>query len=120
MDLFGSLYIYDASNYRVLKWLQNEPLGSVIAGGRGSGSTLDKISFGYGIYVDNQGRLYVSDYSNHRVMRWDNETAGIIVRFSFFLFFYVFNKSFLLNLGGRNWYSWYSINTITKSMGNLC
>lgn len=93
IDLPGALYIYDASNYRILKWLPGQPIGTIIAGGRGSGSTLDKISSGYGLYVDNQGSIYVSEYSNQRVTRWDNSTAGIIVKFiATKIFFIFFNK----------------------------
>ncbi|CAF1082804.1 unnamed protein product [Rotaria sordida] len=70
VDLNGAMYIADANNYRILKWLPNQPLGSIVAGGRGNGSTLDKIGFVYSIFVDNQGNMYLSEYTNHRVTLW--------------------------------------------------
>lgn len=73
------LYIYDSSNYRVLRWSIGDPLGFVVAGGRGSGTTLDKISTGYGLYVDSQFKVYVSEYGNHRVTMWPNSTIGYLV-----------------------------------------
>jgi hypothetical protein len=81
VDLSGALYIADMSNYRIQKWLPNEPLGYTVAGGRGNGATLDKIGVVYGIFVDSMGSVYVSENSNHRVTLWFawNTTAGQIV-----------------------------------------
>ncbi|CAF4902345.1 unnamed protein product, partial [Rotaria sp. Silwood1] len=78
VDLNGIMYIADASNYRVQKVLPNQPLGFTVAGGRGNGSTLDKIGLVYSVFVDNQGNIYVSEYSNHRVTLWlpNNASAG--------------------------------------------
>lgn len=72
------MYIVDTSNYRVLKWLNGQPLGFVVAGGRGSGSTPDKIGVSYAVCVDDQFNVYVSEYSNHRISMWmnGNTTAG--------------------------------------------
>lgn len=81
VDLSGAMYIADMSNFRVQKWLPNEPLGYTVAGGRGNGATLDKLGFVYGIFVDHLGNIYVSENSNHRVTLWFawNTTAGQIV-----------------------------------------
>ncbi|CAF5216614.1 unnamed protein product, partial [Rotaria magnacalcarata] len=57
-----------------------QPIGFTVAGGRGSGATLDKISTSQGLYVDDQSRVYVSEIGNDRVTRWDNTTIGVIVR----------------------------------------
>ena len=81
VDLNGTMYILDAYNYRVVKWLPGQPLGFSVAGNHGSGSTADKIGLSYGLYLDNQGNIYISEYSNHRVSMWynGNTTAGIVV-----------------------------------------
>ncbi|CAF4729948.1 unnamed protein product [Rotaria sp. Silwood1] len=81
VDPSGTMYIVDSYNYRVLKWQEGEPLGVVVAGGRGSGSTFDKIGLSYGIYVDGQYDVYVSENANHRVTKWfnGNTTAGLLV-----------------------------------------
>lgn len=79
----GTMYILDTSNYRVLKWQVGEPLGYVVAGGRGSGSTFDRIGATYGIFIDSQENIYLSEQTNHRVTFWTrgNTTAGVLVSF---------------------------------------
>ena len=79
--LSGAMFIADTLNYRVQKWLPNEPLGTTVAGGRGNGATLDRIGLVYGIFVDGQESIYVSENSNHRVTLWYawNTTAGELV-----------------------------------------
>lgn len=73
------LYIYDSWNYRVLRWTIGDPLGFIVAGGRGAGTTLDKVSVGYGLHIDAQLNVYVSEYDNHRVTMWSNSTVGYLV-----------------------------------------
>lgn len=80
LDSSRTLYILDNLNYRVQKWLNGNPIGVTVAGGRGSGNTLDKLSSGHGIYVDDYSRIYVSEMGNDRVTRWDNTSSGVIVR----------------------------------------
>jgi hypothetical protein len=82
LTLDGSLYIADTSNYRVMKYLSGQPLGSVVAGGRGSGTSLTQIGISYGIALDSQSNIYVCEFSSHRVTKWVNTTAGIIVSIS--------------------------------------
>ncbi|CAF2238833.1 unnamed protein product, partial [Rotaria magnacalcarata] len=79
LDSNRTLYILDNLNYRVQKWINGQPIGFTIAGGRGSGATLDKISTSQGLYVDDQSRVYVSEIGNDRVTRWDNTTIGVII-----------------------------------------
>ncbi|CAF5168373.1 unnamed protein product, partial [Rotaria magnacalcarata] len=69
------------NNYRIQKWLPGYPFGSTVAGGRGLGTTLDKLGGVQAIYVDAQSNIYVSDYTNHRVSLWavGNTTAGKVV-----------------------------------------
>ncbi|CAF2990653.1 unnamed protein product [Rotaria sp. Silwood2] len=79
LDLNRTLYIYDNLNYRIQKWIYGQPLGFTVAGGRGSGTALDKISTGQSLYVDDQSSIYISEIGNDRVTRWDNTTMGVIV-----------------------------------------
>ena len=71
VDNNNILYVLDNQNYRVLKWVNG--VVTTIAGGHGSGSTLDKIGTSYGMYIDANSNIYVSEFSNHRVTLW---TAG--------------------------------------------
>lgn len=86
------MYILDSMNYRVLRWQVGDPLGTVIVGGRGSGTTFDKIARSYGLFVDIQYNVYVSENANNRVTKWfyGNTTAGILV----LLITYVFRIDF--------------------------
>ena len=81
VDANGTLYILDAGNYRVQKWLYGEPLGFTVAGGYGTGATTDKIAMSYGLFVDRQSNIYISDTANHRVVFWQagNKTRGRVV-----------------------------------------
>ena len=78
------LYIVDYSNYRIQKW--NNGVVATVAGGRGSGSTLDKMSTSYALYVDVNFNIYISEHGNHRVSLWSagNTTVGHIVSISMF------------------------------------
>ena len=75
------MYILDTSNYRVMKWQVGEPMGYVVAGGRGAGSALNQFSTSYSMFVDQQYNIYVSDYANARVTLWlaSNTTSSILV-----------------------------------------
>lgn len=77
----GSMFILDTGNYRVLKWQVGEPLGYVVAGGNGYGSTFDRFGTCYGFFVDSLFNIYVSDSSFHRVTVWrvSNTTSGQLV-----------------------------------------
>lgn len=72
LDDYRNIYILDTNNYRVVKWLFGDPVGYAIAGGRGSGTTLDKLGTCYAMYLDSQLNLYISEFSNHRISKWMN------------------------------------------------
>ena len=106
VDLTGGMFIADTNNYRIQKWLPDQPLGFTVAGGRGNGATLDKIGVVYGIFVDLQGNIYVSENSNHRVTLWFvfNTTAGELVQIIYQLFHLFF--SFLFFSFKGCWWKW--------------
>lgn len=81
LDDYGTLYVLDTNNYRVMKFLPDEPLGARVAGSGVTGTTLDKIGTSYYMALDRQSNIYISEYSNNRVTRWmaGNSTAGTIV-----------------------------------------
>ena len=81
VDSDGTMYILDAGNYRVMKWLRDEPLGFRVAGNESSGSALNQIAHSYDLHLDNDGNIYISEYGNHRVSKWWKGTtgAGIVV-----------------------------------------
>ena len=75
----GDMYIVDQGNYRVMKYASGQSTGTIVAGGSGSGTTLDKLGVSYGIALDSLFNIYVSEYSNHRVSKWASTTTGAFV-----------------------------------------
>ena len=54
--------------------------GTTAAGGNGSGSAANQISYPQGIYVDGSGNMYISDQNNHRIQKWaPGATSGTTV-----------------------------------------
>jgi hypothetical protein len=89
----GTMYIADSANYRVQKWLPDQPVGFTVAGGRGNGATFDKVGLVNSIFVTEQGNIYVSETSNNRVTLWyaGNTTASQLVDYIIcFLISYLF------------------------------
>ena len=63
--------------YEIISLLlfSDQPLFLKVAGGNGAGSTSEKLSGPWGIYVDANSNLYVVDRGNHRVQFWATGTA---------------------------------------------
>ena len=83
----GTMFILDTTNYRILRWPINEPMGTVVAAGQGNGAGFNQIGVSYSMFVDDRFNIFISENSNHRITRWsiDNVTAGVLVRFFLFL-----------------------------------
>ena len=75
MDSTGAIYVLDTNNYRVMKWVSG--VVTVAAGGRGSGSSYDRMSTSYFLFIDPTGNIYVSDYGNHRVVMWPSNNPNM-------------------------------------------
>ncbi|CAF5204148.1 unnamed protein product, partial [Rotaria magnacalcarata] len=57
VDKLGNVYIVDSDNHRVVRWLKGSKSGSVIIGGRDSGSGIDQLSGPTDMAFDRQGNL---------------------------------------------------------------
>jgi len=54
--------------------------GVTVAGQIFSGSSLDKLNFPDGIWVDDADNVYIADYYNNRVVKWSpGASAGVVV-----------------------------------------
>ncbi|CAF1330345.1 unnamed protein product, partial [Didymodactylos carnosus] len=76
------LYVADASNNRIQKWLPNSSNGSTIAGySNGSaGLASGALKKPTGVYVDQNQNLYIADNQNYRIQYWPyNSTSGITI-----------------------------------------
>ncbi|CAF1160658.1 unnamed protein product [Didymodactylos carnosus] len=88
VDRSSTVYVSDTYNNRVMKWLANAKIGSVVAGGGiytsvGVGRALNQLNLPVGIFVDeiNEiGALYICDSNNYRIQKWlSGASAGITV-----------------------------------------
>lgn len=76
VDAGGVLYIADAFNYRVQKWLPGATSGITVAGGNDHG----ELGIPSGVFVDASGVLYVADQDNNKILKWlPDATEGITV-----------------------------------------
>ena len=49
--------------------------GVTVAGGKGFGSSLDRLADPYGIFLDTNDNIYVVDRSNHRIVVWEQSVS---------------------------------------------
>jgi sugar lactone lactonase YvrE len=80
VDEKGALFVCDQWNHRIVKWIQGNRAGVVVAGGRGAGSRLSQLNNPNGIYVDSKGVMYIADTDNDRILKWvQGDTVGVVV-----------------------------------------
>jgi sugar lactone lactonase YvrE len=71
VDQWGTIYVADRKNDRVMRWLKGEKHGSVVVGGNGQGEQANQFCGPDGLSFDRQGNLYVVDAGNQRVQRFN-------------------------------------------------
>ena len=86
------MFILDTDNFRVQRFLAGQSSGVTIAGGRGTGTTLDKIGTSYALFVDTRLNIYVSEFANSRIAMWlnGNTTTGVLVSILHALLLFVY------------------------------
>ncbi|CAF3389139.1 unnamed protein product [Rotaria socialis] len=68
VDEYGSVYVADSGNQRVVKWMVNTTAAVLVAGGNGVGNRTDQFNVPGGMIRDKNGTLYVVDERNHRIL----------------------------------------------------
>ena len=99
VDSNGVLFVLDLNNYRVLRWFNNA--ATVVAGGRGAGSALDRMSTSYVIAVDGNSNIYLSDCGNSRVALWTAGNTNVSVVVCFFSSSFIFAEITHLSRSSR-------------------
>ncbi|CAF1012040.1 unnamed protein product [Rotaria sordida] len=80
MDDQRYLYISDYDKDEVRRYQIGDKNGTIVAGGNGTGDSLNQLHEPTYIFVDQQQNIYVSEYENHRVMKWNKGAKeGIVV-----------------------------------------
>ncbi|CAF3788341.1 unnamed protein product [Rotaria socialis] len=68
-DMFGTLYVADEKNTRVLRWTRGAKLGIQIVDGNPLGSEVNQLCGPKGLSFDRHNTLYVVDWYINRVQR---------------------------------------------------
>lgn len=80
VDSSLNLYIADTYNNRVVRWASNDSAGVIVAGNGTYGTSLNQLSYPYGVWVDSYSTVFTAEYQSHRVTRWTaGATAGVVV-----------------------------------------
>ena len=73
VDNYGSLFVGDRNNHRVMRFPWNSTNGTagVIVAGNGSpGNASNQLNLPSGVFVTDDGTLYIADCGNHRIQKW--------------------------------------------------
>ncbi|CAF1405153.1 unnamed protein product [Adineta steineri] len=80
IDIRGNIYILDAGNYRVTKWVPGASTGIVVVGANRSVNSLNQLSFPFDFFVEpNTSYIWIADYYNCRIVKWLNSSTGILI-----------------------------------------
>jgi len=79
VDKDYSVYVLDANNHRVMKWMKDAKEGIVVAGGQGQGNSLIQLFNSLGIVADQLRTVYVIYHGNNRVMCCPKEPKQVTV-----------------------------------------
>ena len=67
----GTLYIADTFNHRIMQYLANASLGTVVAGGNGGGTGSTQLNRPYSFAFDSSSNSFlIANYFSHNVVRW--------------------------------------------------
>ena len=73
VDNYGSLFVGDRNNHRVMRFSWNSTNGTagVIVAGNGSpGNASNQLNLPSGVFVTDDGTLYIAECGNHRIQKW--------------------------------------------------
>ena len=80
VDASDIIYVSDAQNHRVVRWISGGSTGVVVAGNGTVGTSLSQMNFPYGVWVDSNSNIFVVEYYNERVTKWaPGATTGVVV-----------------------------------------
>jgi hypothetical protein len=71
------LYITDAHNDRVMRYLTDQTSGTLILGGQGAGTNSTQLNTPVGIYFDEfTNSLFIANYGANNIVRWAFNTSS--------------------------------------------
>ncbi|CAF1307447.1 unnamed protein product [Adineta ricciae] len=76
----GSIHILDSTNARLLRFPRGSSNGTIVAGGNGVGSALNKLNYPFGFFLDPITLyIWIADTTNCRVVKWMSKTNITLV-----------------------------------------
>ena len=81
IDNNDTLFIVDASNYRIVKCYTNATSGILVGGNGSSGSGSNQLNAPKGVAVDQMGNVFVTDTSNYRIQKFSPNSLVAIFSF---------------------------------------
>ena len=81
----NEIFVADYNNHRIVKWIEGENSGQVVAGGNGqsvySNNNFDnKLSWPTDLSVDKNENIYVIEFNSARVTKWEpNKISSIVL-----------------------------------------
>ncbi len=82
LDSSDTIYVADASNARIQRFVSGNLTGTTIAGNHNglAGSNASLLNYSNDAILDSSGNIYVVDTYNNRVQLWSaNATAGVTI-----------------------------------------
>ena len=71
IDPADNIYVADATNNRVMRYINGAAQGSIVVGGNRHGPQPNQLYNPVGLSFDRHGNLYVVEYGNHRVQKFN-------------------------------------------------
>ena len=70
IDKLDTVYVVDAGNNRIVRWIKGAEEGSIITGENIRGTKPNQLNIPIGLSFDDEKNLYIVDYGNHRVQKF--------------------------------------------------
>ncbi|CAF3480817.1 unnamed protein product [Rotaria sp. Silwood1] len=71
------LYVADTNNHRIMSYASNSSIGTLVAGGNGSGTSSHQLYSPYAVHFDSfSNSLVIANYGAHNIVRWVIGASG--------------------------------------------
>ena len=63
-----------------MKWTPGAMIGTLVAGGNGSGNGTNQLNWPHGLYLDPiTSAIWIADTNNHRIVRWSSPSISVVI-----------------------------------------
>ncbi|CAF1058701.1 unnamed protein product [Rotaria sordida] len=73
VNQLDTVYVADAENDRIMRWVKGATEGNAIVGGNSRGEESNQLNYPFGLSFDRHGNLYVVERGNHHVQKFNIE-----------------------------------------------